>query len=65
MPRTVPPGYEIATIDIKNLYPSIDTERMLLTLSSDIIGHYGHTDLANFVIGMLRIVPLCIVGLEG
>ncbi|CAE7187942.1 NOD2 [Symbiodinium sp. CCMP2456] len=56
MPRVVPPGYEIATIDIKNLYPSIDTEHMLLTLSEDILVHYGHTDLANFVIGLLRIV---------
>ena len=56
MPQTVPSGFEIATIDIKNLYPSIDTDHLLEVLCSDVIASYGNCNKARFIVGVLQVV---------
>lgn len=56
MPQTVPSSFEIATIDIKNLYPSIDTDHLLEVLCSDVIAFYGNCNKARFIVGVLQVV---------
>ena len=56
MPRLVPPGYEIATIDIKNLYPSINNEHLLQILSSEVFAHYGQNHTARVIVSLLDII---------
>jgi hypothetical protein len=57
MPTTVPPTFEIATIDIRNLYPSIDLEHMFAVLADAVLSHYRHrSSYAYFVNHLIYIV---------
>ena len=56
IPQVVPLNYEIATIDIKNLYPSIQTDHLLEVLSDDIFGYYGMNPKAKYIVHVLEIV---------
>lgn len=56
MSKHVPAHYEIATVDIKNLYPSIDTNHLLEVLCHDVRRFYGGSQKAVFITGLLQLV---------
>ena len=57
MPPVVNRQYEIATIDIKNLYPSIDTEDLISAISAQIFIFYsGEPLFAQTLINLLALI---------
>ena len=56
LPQKVPMDFELATIDIKNLYPSIHTEHLLKVLRDDILDFYDHNAKARYTICVLELV---------
>ena len=56
MPLHAPEHYEIATIDVKNLYPSISTLHVLHVLTNAVYRHYSRSSLADFIVSFLNIV---------
>ena len=57
MPPVVNRLYEIATIDIKNLYPSIDTEDLISAISAQIFIFYsGEPLFAQTLINLLALI---------
>ena len=51
----VPEHFEIATIDVKNLYPSINNAHLIETLTQSVYRHFGRTSFADFIANLLRI----------
>ena len=56
MSKQVPSHFEIATIDIKNLYPSINTDHLLEVLSNDVLRFYKGSRKAGFIVSLLQVV---------
>ena len=56
MSKQVPSHFEIATIDIKNLYPSINTDHLLEVLSNDVLRFYKGSRKAVFIVSLLQVV---------
>ena len=56
MPKHVPSHFEIATVDIKNLYPSINTNHLLEVLSNDVLRFYSGSRKAVFIVSLLQVV---------
>ena len=56
MSKHVPSHFEIATIDIKNLYPSINTDHLLEVLSHDVLRFYCGSRKAVYTVSLLQVV---------
>ena len=56
MSKQVPSHFEIATIDIKNLYPSINTDHLPEVLSNDVLRFYKGSRKAGFIVSLLQVV---------
>ena len=56
LPKSVPPNYILATIDVKNLYPSINNEHLIEVLIRAVYRQYGHTGIADFVVQLLKVI---------
>ena len=56
MPIQVPCNYEIATIDIQNLYPSINTDDLIKSVQHSVRLHYGENQKSKFICQLLEIL---------
>ena len=56
MPVQVPSNYEIATIDIQNLYPSINTDDLISSVQQSVRLHYGESQKSKFICQLLEIL---------
>ncbi|OLP88508.1 hypothetical protein AK812_SmicGene30143 [Symbiodinium microadriaticum] len=56
LPKSVPPNYSLAAIDVKKLYPSIHNEHLIVVLIKAVYQKYGHSGIADFVVQLLNVL---------
>lgn len=57
VPRRLDETNELATVDVRNLYPSIDTEHLIVVVSLAITKHYhGNSNYIDFAVKILALV---------
>ena len=54
-PKSVPPNYSFATVDVKNLYPSMHNEHLTEELISPVYRQHSYPGIDDFVAQLLNV----------